>query len=174
MLLGSGLIALGACTTSVTTSDGRPMPRAPREAPEAPEGSRVNAMAMLVANKATDTNGNGYPDQIHVTVHLFALPHQSPIFEPGAMVFALYPPGRAIGPEAQPMLQWRLDAERVSGARTRTLAGPAHVFQLSLVEQGGDQYPLMTGNLTCHFLPADGAAAVASSEAVPVSIGRRM
>lgn len=177
------LATLAACETTSTTSDGRPMPPPLREARRTPDAASVNAMAVMVASKATDSDGNGYPDEIGVEAYLFSRPHPSPKHEDGEFAFALYADGIMVTEAAEPIAVWRRDVAAVRAARMQTRIGPGHSFRLNLMETESqadgagegptDTYPLMGANLACRFEPADGSAAVESSDVYWVQIGRR-
>jgi hypothetical protein len=171
-LLAAG--ASGCMTSSVTTSDGRPMPPAPRAAPHVPDGARVNTIAVQVGNKPADTDGNGFPDLIQVEVHLISRPHPTPIYEEGSFVFALYLPGQSSMPDATPIAQWRIDPEATRKARIRSAIGSAYAFRLSLLDQVSDRLPQTAADLTCRFEPADGGLPVRAQAVYSVQLGRSM
>ncbi|MHC4947837.1 MAG: hypothetical protein ACYTG1_06200 [Planctomycetota bacterium] len=166
--------ASGGCETTVTTSDGRPMPPEPRPAPATPDDARVNAIALRIGAKPTDTDGNGFPDQIAVEAYLFAQPHPTPIFEDGTFVFTLFPAGSSIHGDVAPLARWRIGGADLDRLKTRSpLFGPAYGIRLSLLETGGDQYPLLGANLTARFEPADGREPIRTGDVYTIQIGRR-
>jgi len=163
-LAAATMLALAACETTVTTSDGaRPNPK-PTAAPVAPADARPNAMAITFAPKPADTNGNLLPDSLQVTAYLFARPHPSPLFFDGSFHFAIYrlgEAGTADRPGPTPLRTWTLGPETVAISRSRALAGPCHEFVLSLLENGGtDALPVESVDLVAWFEPADGSGAV--------------
>jgi hypothetical protein len=172
-ILVPSLLLAGCATTSVT-SDGRPMPPPPVAAPRAPETARANAMAVRVGAKATDTNGNGFPDEVIVEAFLYSEPHPMPIFQDGAFVFRLYLAGQGVDSARPPLVEWRIEGEKMMQSRiiSEFINGPCHLFRLSLLETGGDEYPSLSTNLTCRFEPADGGDAVESSGVFQINVGR--
>jgi hypothetical protein len=178
LLTAAGLLfvialPLGCVTTNVETSDGRPMPPDPSPPPRTPVGAKVNAIALRVGAKPVDTNGNGYPDQISVEAYLFSRPHPTPIYEDGAFVFELYHQGQSDQPNARPISRWRIEGDALAQSRVIAVPfGPSHAFMLSMLETGGDQYPLIGADLVCRFEPADGRSAVRIDGVRTLQIGR--
>jgi hypothetical protein len=174
VMLALLVLVAAACTTKVTTSDGRPIPPDPRPAPPAPVGQQINAMAMRVGSKPADANGNGYPDLIPVEVYLYAEPHPTS-FHPndGAFEFELYPLGQGYD-ESEPLARWRLEGEVVEDARMRhALWGAGYAFRLSLLDSSGtDLYPLMAANILCRFEQGEGEPVRSRGEHT-IRIGRR-
>ena len=167
-------LMIGCQTTNVQSSDGRPMPPAPHAAPRTPEAALVNAIALRVGAKPIDTNGNSYPDLIQVEAYLFAEPHPSPVYEDGAFLFTLHHRGQTDRPDARPIAEWRIEGEALQACKgISSLFGPAYTFGLSLMDKGGDEYPLCGADLSCRFEPADGRPAVAGSGVRSLQIGRR-
>ncbi len=161
---------LGCRTTNVEYGSVRPLPPDPKPARPVPSGANANAMALAVEGKPADTDGNGYPDTIVVSMYLFSLPHASPMFEDGTFVFTLQGDGDADVDDVHPLGQWRLDADQVE--RGRTIYGPTHLARLSLLEIGSDRYPLMSANLHCRFEPANGGDAISPRGVHWVQLGR--
>lgn len=167
------LLVTGCETERVTTSDGRPMAGRPRPAPSTPQSARITRMAFMVGSKPEDTTGNGYPDLIRATVVLFAEPHPTSVSGDGTFEFRLFPFGTVGQGDAEPLASWRFEGEDVQRTLARGLYGPAHQFQLSLLEVGGDVLPLQSVDLRCTFIPANGDPPVHSDGARPIRIGRR-
>jgi hypothetical protein len=169
-------LLLGACqTTSVVTSDNRPMPPEPRPAPRVPSGARANAIAMTVGARPADSNGNGFPDRVRVDAYLFSQPHPTPLWQDGSWVFELRPPASPEVPEPEPIAEWRFDAETARERRTRLWAGPGHMFQLDLLEvRGTDVMPIVGATVVGRFEPGDGGAAVHSTGAHTIQLGRNL
>ncbi len=165
------MFILGCRTTHVEYGSVRPLPPDPKPAKPLPSGATANAMALAVEGKPADTDGNGYPDTIVVSMYLFSLPHAAPMFEDGTFVFTLQADGGADADDAQSLGQWRLDADQVE--RGRTIYGPTHLARLSLLEIGSDRYPLMSANLHCRFEPANGGDAISPRGVHWVQLGRR-
>lgn len=173
MVILASLVLLGCATETVTTSDGRPRSERPRAAPVTPDTARINRMAFMVGSKPDDTTGNGYPDLIRVTVVLFAQPHPMAVRGEGTFQFDLYPFGTANRPDVEPIASWTLEGDAVSEAHSSGYYGPAYQFRLSLLEAGGDEYPFMSADLRCSFIPADGSAPVRSQGVRSIRIGKR-
>ena len=168
------LVAAGCRTESVVTSDGRPMPPDPRPAPMAPAGLQPNRMTLLSMQKAEDSDGNGYPDRIHATAALFAVPHEMAVEADGAFVLTLFRQGEAHVTDARPLGEWRFENERLYQIRTRTLYGVAYPLQISLLDHGSDRLPPIMADLRGRYEPAGGGETVYSSDEIrPVQIGRR-
>ena len=166
------VLVSGCATERVTTSDGRPMAERPRPAPPTPDSAEVNKMAFMVGSRPDDTSGNGYPDLIHATVVLFAEPHPTSVRGNGAFEFYLYPFGTAADPDVKPVASWRVEGDAVGRTRANGLYGPAHQFELSLLDAGGDVYQLRSVDLRCVYIPDDGGPRVHSDGARPIRIGR--
>ncbi len=164
------MFILGCRTTHVEYGSVRPLPPDPKPAKPVPSGAKANAMALAVEGKPADTDGNGYPDTIVVSMYLFSLPHASPMFEDGTFVFTLQGDGDAGADDVHSLGQWRLDANQVE--RGRTIYGPTHLARLSLLDIGSDRYPLMSANLHCRFEPADGRDPISPRGVHWVQLGR--
>ncbi|MHC5005657.1 MAG: hypothetical protein ACYTJ0_21360 [Planctomycetota bacterium] len=161
------------CQTTVTSRDGRPLPPEPRRAPNVPDSAVVNALAMRVGLKPSDSNSNGYPDLIPVEIYLFASPHATAVHKPGAFEFRLYISGQATDDaDVSPLATWRFEGEQEASARFRSpMFGLGYAFRLSLLESGQDELPLMPGTLVCRFEPAGGGPAVDSTGDHTIQIG---
>ncbi|UCD76486.1 MAG: hypothetical protein JSV91_06090 [Phycisphaerales bacterium] len=165
---------IGCETTKVQSSDGRPLPPEPRPAPRTPADALANAIALRVGAKPIDTNGNGYPDLIQVEAYLFSEPHPTPTYEDGAFVFTLHHRGQTDRPDALPIAEWRIEGEVLESCKgISSLFGPAYTFGLSLMDAGGDEYPLCGADLSCRFEPADGRPPVDGKGVRSLQIGRR-
>ncbi len=169
----SAVNLLGCQTDKVTTSDGWRMPPEPRATPQPPPTLRADTMAFTVGSKPDDTNNNGFPDSIQVSVSLFSTQHPTALRQEGAFVFEMYRQGEFGASEAKPMLKWRKEPEAVKQAEARTLAGPCYLFQLSLLDFGTDRIPLDRADLVCRFEPADGSPPVRCEGVRTIQIGRR-
>lgn len=168
------LALLGSCSVEVEqmSSEARPMPPKPRPMPVAPPGTTADTIVLLVSAKPRDTNANHYPDLIDVLANLFSDAYAVPIYEEGVFVFRLYPGGRSDDPAATPLREWRIAGDALERAKVgRKLYGLTYGFQLSLLDNGGDQFPLMAADLTCRFEPADGRPAVVRREVHRMQIG---
>ena len=170
-------VLLSACRTErVTTSDGWPLPPPPREAPTPPQDTKAERMVFSVGSKPDDTNNNGYPDTIRASVSLFSTRHPTALHQEGSFVFGLYPQGTVGGLESKPIASWRIEKDSPNRAITRTLAGPAFLFNLSLLEAGpgGDRLPLDRADMVCRFEPLDGSVPVNCDGVRTIQIGRRI
>jgi len=164
-------VLFAGCSTEVTTSDGRPMPPPPREGPPPPTEADVNAMAMLVGLKPSDSDGNGYPDLITVQTYLYAKPHPTSLYESGAFVFELYPQGESVR-AGEPIATWRFGNAEAKSARSYSrLFERGYTFKLNLQDAGGDRRPLTTANLVGRFEPADGREPVEARGVRVIQIG---
>lgn len=163
-------LLLGCKTTKVEYSSARPMPPDPRPAKAVPSSAKANTMALMVEGKPTDTDGNGYPDLIVANMYLFSLPYTSPMFEDGTFVFSLRYDVDPSSQEFAYIAEWKLIASELE--RGRNIYGPVHVARLSLLETGGDRFPLISANLLCRFEPADGREAVRPSGVHWVQLGK--
>lgn len=163
----------GCRTERVTTSDGWRMPPEPRAAPQPPGNLRADRMVFTVGSKPDDTNNNGFPDSIQVSVALFSSQHPTALRQDGTFAFTMYRQGE-YGTSAKPMFEWKLSKERVQSAQAHTYVGPCFLFQLSLLDLGTDRLPLERADLVCRFEPADGGPPVISDGVRTIQIGRRM
>lgn len=172
LLAGALVLAPVLMLSSCTTTSESTAPK-PRTAPVTPTTAVPNRMLIGVASRPTDTDGNGYPDLIMVTAHLFAEPHPMPVHEPGVFVFDLYEAGALNVPDSQPVARWEISGEQLDAARTQSLAGPMYSFRLSLLETGGDRYPLVGVDLVARFMPdAQPTRVVRPGGSISLQIGR--
>jgi hypothetical protein len=116
--VGLGLVISAGCTSSRSTAaHSRPLPPKPRSLQPAPPGARADALVLNVSAAPLDTNGNGYPDLIHATAHLFDTRYPPAIKENGTFVFLLYASGQVGNPDVDPMRGW---SRRTRGRRSAT------------------------------------------------------
>lgn len=152
------------CETTRQTSDGRPMPPTPRDAPTTPLAAPINAMAVVLGPKPADTNGNLRPDLIQIEAYLFARPHPTPVWRGGTFEFAIFPPGQAGSPDQpgpEPLRTWTFEAERLLALRSRTLIGESYTIGLSLLENGAsDNLGMASVDLLATWRPSDGGPPV--------------
>lgn len=158
-------IAFGiGCETSRQTSDGRPMPPTPRDAPTTPTAAPINAMAVVLGPKPGDTNGNLRPDLIQIEVYLFARPHPTPVWRDGTFEFTIFPSGQAGSPDQpnpEPLRSWTFEPDRLLALRSRTLIGESYTIGLSLLENGAsDNLGVASVDLLATWRPADGGPPV--------------
>lgn len=156
-LFSIAVLAIGGCTTSVVEySDGRPLPPKPSAPPTTPESAKATALALMVAPKPIDTDGNRVPDLIKIDAYLFAEPHPTPIHASGTFVFTLYPMRTAPDPNATPIAEWRYGPELLAKHQSAAMAGPCYHFELSLLEHGGEDRVGIGADLAVRFEPAGG------------------
>ena len=171
-------LLVGCQTGRIVTSDGMPPAARPFAPPVTPLDAKANPMAFFVGQKPDDTNGNGYPDLISVTVLLFAEPHPSAIRADGAFVFTLFPQGQISDADVKPIGSWRMEGAAVEHAQAIALGGPCYQFQLSMLDASSgfksDKLPLDQADLICQFIPADGSPAVRCDGVRTIQIGRRL
>ena len=172
-LLCTIIMLASACTTQrVTTSDGWPLPPQPRHAAQPAAGVKAERMAFMVGSKADDTNNNGYPDLIKVSVSLFSSQHPTAIEEDGSFIFSLYPQGQVGSANARTIAQWRMNVEQQRRALAYALAGPCYLFQLSLLEVGSDHLNVDEADMVCRFEPAGGGTPISSDGVRTIQVGR--
>jgi hypothetical protein len=154
---------------------GRPLPPRTRPLRPAPPGARADALLLSVTPTPDDTNGNGYPDLIFATVHLFDRRYPPSIAEDGAIVFRLYAAGTVGTPGAGPIRTWRYEGGSLRAVRQNAPIGVCHMFRPSLLEGGGtDVLPIASADLVCCFEPADGRPVLYAGETGTIQVGRRV
>lgn len=161
-----GCALLAACETTVTTSDGHPMPPPPRAAPVTPNERPINAVALVFGPKPLDTNGNSRPDTIQVEAYLFSRPYPSPTWRDGGFDFSIYPSGKAgsaESPAPNPLRTWSVSADEMQTLRSRSLIGDGYAMSLSLLVDGGtDAIGVDSVDLIARFVPISGDPVPAS------------
>lgn len=164
--------ALTGCVTTVETSDGRPMPPQPHDAPATPEASPINALAVVFGAKPLDTNGNMRPDLIQMQIYLFSRPYPRPVWRDGDLEVRLYTPGTARDPRnpgPSPIRSWRVPSSTLQQVRAKSLVGDCYAVSVSLLNDGAtDDLGTSAVDVIVRFLPADG------SEPVPMNEVRTM
>jgi hypothetical protein len=176
VVVGFGMVtALGCQSTRSYGGYHRPLPPEPRPLQPAPPDARANALVLNVSAASLDTNGNGYPDLIQATVHLFDTRYPPAIWEEGAFVFLLHAPGAAGDPETRALREWRIEGESLQHAQARSAFGDCYHFRLSLLDGGGtDRLPVNMADIQCWFEPADGRNFTYAGEVASIRIGRRV
>ncbi len=167
---------LASCqTSSVISSDGRPLPPAPKSVAAAPASAQVERMVFMVGGKPEDTDRNGYPDLIRATVGLFSRSYPMALRQEGDFVFELYPRGLALDPETSPLMTWHITADEVERSFAEARWGPSYHFRLSLLDRGprGDEYELTAADLRATFIPSDGGRPIRNDGVRSIQIGRR-
>ena len=169
-------IGLAGCVSELKAATYyRPLPPKPRPMKPAPPDARANAMVLNVSASPLDTDGNGYPDLIHATAHLFDRRYPPALYEKGGFTFAMFAPGDVSRPGAEPIHEWRIEDERFQAARGRSAFGQCFRFRLSLLENGGtDKLDLAMADLICVFEPADGGEPTWTGEVATIQIGQRV
>jgi hypothetical protein len=159
--VGLGLVISAGCQSSRSSASySRPLPPKPRALPPAPADARANALVLNVSAAPLDTNGNGFPDLIHATAHLFDTRYPPAIKESGAFVFLLYASGQVGRPGVDPIQEWRIEGTALEEAHARSAFGECYRFRLSLLDGGTDRLPIGMADIQCWFEPADGPTAV--------------
>jgi hypothetical protein len=171
-----GLLIAAGCTTSRSRMGyQRPLRPEPRPLPAVPPDASVDALVLNVAAAPLDTNGNGYPDLIYATAHLFDTRYAPAMRADGAFVFLLFASGQVGDPEAEPIHEWRFEGAELERAQARSAFGECYRFRLSLFDDGGtDILPIHMADIQCRFEPADGGDPTYAGEVTTVRIGRRI
>lgn len=124
----------------------------PRKAdiPPQPDNARPTTV-QVVAGNPRDTNGNGYIDSVGVTVFLWdEMRSPIPLALPGQFVFELKKTdGTDLG-------KWEFDETRTAAAMVRRSAGPAYIFDLSILGQASDKVDSQQVDLGATFRPKSG------------------
>ncbi len=176
LALGGVLLAVACgCTSTSTVTYQRPIPPKPKKAQPAPPDAKADAVVLTLGAAPRDTNGNGYPDLIHATTHLFDRRYAPPLYEPGVFVFELFPPGESSNAHVQPLHQWFFDDEASRQALARSGFGVCYRFRLSLLDDGGtDQLDVPMADIVCHFESTIDESDLVTSEVNTIQIGRRV
>ncbi len=172
-LAAACLVALMGCEQSRTVVFYRPLPPKPRPLKPAPPDARANALVLNVSAAPLDTNGNGYPDLVHATAHLFDRRYPPAIYQDGEFVFAMFAPGDMSRRGVEPIREWRITD--LEGARGRSAFGGCYRFRLSLLDDGGtDELNVPMADIVCVFQPADGGEPTWSGEVATIQVGQRV
>ncbi|NUQ52421.1 MAG: hypothetical protein HUU19_06945 [Phycisphaerales bacterium] len=135
-------VVLAACAG--TTTGSKPLPQQPTDVVP----SRMTISAAL----PQDTDLNGYPDIIDLTIFVFDDRYPIPLDVPGSFTFKL-----SGAKEGKLLREWEIPPDEAMAARRRMPAGPGYVFSLSLLENGGDRVEAQHADLTAEFVPLKGA-----------------
>lgn len=145
--VGAGAFA-GACVVlsacAGTTTGSKPLPQQPTDVVP----SRMTISAAL----PQDTDLNGYPDIIDLTIFVFDDRYPIPLDVPGTFTFKL-----SGAKEGKLLREWEIPPDKAMAARRRMPAGPGYVFSLSLLENGGDRVEAQHADLTAEFTPVKGS-----------------
>ncbi len=169
-------IGLAGCVSNEKAATyHRPLPPKPRPLKPAPPDARVNAVVLNVSPVPVDTNGNGFPDLILATAHLFDRRYPPAIYEKGGFTLALFAPGDVARAGAEPIHEWRIEDKRLEDGRDRSMFGQCYRFRLSLLENDGtDRLDRALADLICVFEPADGSEPTWSGEVNTIQVGQRV
>ncbi len=175
MTLSLCTVVLPGCQTTKLAGYYRPLPPKPRPLQPAPPDARADALVLNVSVAPRDTDGNGYPDLIDATAHLFDRRYPPAIYQDGAFIFAMFAPGDVSRPGATPLHEWRIADEEFQRARGRSAFGQCYRFRLSMLDNDGtDEWPLPVADIVCVFEPADRGEPTWSGEVATIQIGRRV
>ncbi|MCZ6652718.1 MAG: hypothetical protein O7D91_06785 [Planctomycetota bacterium] len=174
LCLSVSLLAAMGCQETRTTGFRRPLPPKPRPIQRVQPNARADALVLNVSAGPLDTNGNGYPDLIHATAHLFDTRYPPAMREDGAFVFLLFVSGEVGRANAQPIRQWRIEGAELQRAQTRSAFGESYQFKLSLLADGTDTLPIAAADMVCRFEPADGRDPVYAGQISSIQLGRRV
>jgi hypothetical protein len=142
----SGVFALALSVASGCVSDEPRRPEIPAQAANA----RPSTL-QVVAGNPRDGNGNGYIDTVSVTAFLWEEQRSPiPLAVAGSFVFVL---SRSDGTQ---LARWEFDEIRAAAAQVRMPAGPAYVFELSLLLQASDKVDAQQVELSATFAPRIG------------------
>ncbi|MFO0833981.1 MAG: hypothetical protein U0638_03350 [Phycisphaerales bacterium] len=141
-LCAGACMVLSACAGNKPGN--KPLPQQPAEVVP----SRMTISAAL----PQDTDLNGYPDTIDLTIFVFDDRYPIPLDVPGTFTFKLNG-----AKEGKLLREWEIPPDKVAAARRRMPAGPGYVFSLSLLENGGDRIEAQHADLTAEFAPVKGA-----------------
>ena len=146
----------------------------PIPAPAVPAGAQANRMTLLVSPNTEDSNGNGFPDVVHVTSSLFSHPYPTPLQANGTFVFELYAVGDGQQASDEPLAVWRRGPEQNEDVKTMAIYGTCYPFALSLLEVfQSDRVPQIPLAIMGYYEPADGSKIVrCSAELRSVQLGR--
>ena len=172
-----GVLLLGGmagCQETRLGDLGRRLPPKPRPLPAVPDDARADALVLNLSAAPLDTNGNGYPDLIHATAHLFDTRYPPAMHQDGAFVFSLYMPGEVGLAGAEPLRQWRIADAKLRRSVARSAFGVCYQFRLSLLEDGTDVLSIPWGDMVCRFDPAAGGAPIYAGQVTSIQIGRRV
>ena len=169
-----GVLVMTGCQETRVGSLNRRLPPKPRPLPAVPVDARANALVLNLSAAPLDTNGNGYPDLIHATAHLFDRRYPPAFHEEGTFVFSLYAPGEVGHEGAEPLHEWRIAGDQLQQSVARSAFGACYQFRLSLLEGGTDVLSIPWGDMVCRFDPAAGGAPIYAGQVTSIQIGRRV
>lgn len=159
--LGCAVVAFGVagCVTENSTSTLGASPRREiRYVAPAPQSAMINDLAVLKGMRPLDTTGDGFPNQLDVSVYLFARPYAIPRFADGELIFTLTVPR-----EVEPIAVWTFDSTALAASRIRNVIGEGYSVQLDLAKVGVSSMPTGSGDLKVVYVPRDGGDRVESN-----------
>ena len=131
---------------------------APHSVKAAPTGTAPTALQMWVRTPVPDTDGNGFPDTLPVTVYLFAEGYPLSVETAGTFRFELY------SAEGKLARVWTIDPAQAKKSVRQAGPGPAYVFALSLLDSGSDRVRRQTVDLSAVFTPESGPNSIANTQ----------
>jgi len=114
-----------------------------------PVGAKLTTM-WLATTPPQDSDGNGCPDLIDVSMYLFAEPHPIPLQQPGTLLFKL------VAVSGEELASWQLAEEAVASGSASLPAGPGYLFRLNLLDRGSDKLPRQQAEILATFTSRDG------------------
>lgn len=173
--LAALVLCAGACSEKrMISSYYRPMPPKPRPLPQVPADATADALVLAVSAAPLDTNGNGYPDLIHASAHLFDTRYAPAIPEEGEFVFQMFAPGEAGRPDRAPIREWRIHEKEAEQALHQSAFGAVYRFRLSMLDEGTDVLDIPMADVVARFEPADGGRPTYAGEVATIQIGQRV
>ncbi len=119
----------------------------PRNVAAQPAETIPTTLQMWVRTPLPDTDGNGFPDTLPVTVYLFVEGYPLSLDVPGTFRFEL------LSAEGKLARAWTFDEAQCKAAIRRAGPGPAYVFALSVLGDGSDRVRRQSVDLTATFTP---------------------
>lgn len=135
-----------------------------RPPPKQPQWARPTAL-LVSTSFPEDTDGNGYLDQMGVTVYAFDEQFAvAPIRVDGAFTFTL------THGDGAPLAEWVYSAEETAAAMRSLKAGPGYLFKLSLADKGIERTEHRNAEL--HTTLATEGGTALRAKALTVTVGR--
>jgi hypothetical protein len=150
-------IVLAGC---VTHHEGR------TAAPATPDSARPGRVALAASDRFEDSDANGFRDLATVTAYIIpeAADYPLPMKARGTFDFVLQTR------QGQRLAEWKFDQSQTAEAQYDLAPGPGFIFELSLLQTGGDRIQADEADLLCTFTPDKGES-VRSRAPVRVIIG---
>lgn len=140
----AAVLILASSTGCVTESKTRKPP---------PQPASIEPSSMLPAvQQPRDTDSNGYPDRLVISVFLFNQREypQSSLACEGSWRFWLESTKR------KAIAEWRVSDAEAKASLVKMGPGPCHVFSLNLLDHGTDVMDPITANLGIEFTSKSG------------------